>query len=188
MKPCCVDNCSECNPVPFRWGLEEERRVPSSQKSFGDCMVHMVHVVHICHFLSRCWGHYPCQYPLSLKDTSQRTHHSVCCISFMCFLDLNMTFVVLSYCLHRGLLFFRQCTWFEGSNIAWKHLCHRMFISSRVIHVIHVLLCFHHCSSSDFQAKTRSTAKARGWAKRAHSITGLEREQRCHVDADFKEI
>ena len=93
MKPCCVDNCSECDPVPFRWGLEEERRVPSSQKSFGDCMVHMVHVVHICHFLSRCRGHYPCQYPLSLKDTSQRTHHSVCCISFMCFLDLNMTFV-----------------------------------------------------------------------------------------------
>ena len=53
---------------------------------------------------------------------------------------------------------------------------------------LHVFLCFHHCSSSDFQAKTPSTAKARGWAKRAHSITDLEREQCCHVDADFKEI
>ena len=75
-------------------------------------MVHMVHVVHICHFLSRCRGHYPCQYPLSLKDTSQRTHHSVCCISFMALCVFRLEYdscfkpTVLSYCLHRGLYFF----------------------------------------------------------------------------------
>ena len=135
MKPCCVDNCSECDPVPFRWGLEEERRVPSSSEVFW--RLHDSHgsrgsrVSHLSFFVPGAGATIPCQYPLSLKDTSQRTHHSVCCYSALwLYVFFNfMTFVYMTFifCFKLfSLFFFYRIVSIGGCIFSAVHMIRRI--------------------------------------------------------------